>query len=246
MARQAGVLLMGRFNRDFTVRLKGEKDLVTEMDQTVQDLIEDRIRGLYPGHGILAEEGLDEAGSSDHLWIVDPLDGTTNYAHGFPVFSVSIGVLDQGEPLCGVVYNPFAGECFTALRGEGSFLNGFPIRVSSTPDLEHSLLATGFPYNIRHTADTNLDYFGRFALLCQGIRRCGSAALDLCSVACGRIDGFWEMGLKSWDITAGVLMVTEAGGQVTDFDGKPIFTDGSRTLASNRLLHEEMIQVLDR
>jgi myo-inositol-1(or 4)-monophosphatase len=240
IARKAGAALKHRLKTDFSVEFKGEVDLVTEMDRAAQNIIQEEILAKYPLHGILAEEDLDEQGTDGHIWIVDPLDGTTNYAHGFPVFSVSIAVSLHGDTLCGVVHNPMSEETFTAIKNEGASLNGHPITVSSTDKLDKSLLGTGFPYNIRETADNNLEHFSRLAVTAQGIRRCGSAALDLCFVACGRFDGFWELGLKPWDVAAGILIVKEAGGTVTDFEHNPVTLDGSRILASNGLIHSEI------
>jgi len=242
----AGKLLKDRFLTDFLVEHKGEMDLVTEMDRSAQDLIEKEIRSRHPDHGILAEEDLEIHGSTGFQWIVDPLDGTTNYAHRFPVFSTSIAVTLDGETLCGVVYNPISEELFKAYKGAGASLNGCPVKVSGTGHLEDSLLGTGFSARIRKAADNNIAHFGKFALKTQGIRRCGSAALDLCFVACGRLDGYWELGLKPWDIAAGLLIVTEAGGVTTDFDGNDLRLDGSRVLASNGRIHEEMLQILQR
>lgn len=239
-----GKLLIDRLLTDFSVDHKGEVDLVTEMDRLAQNLIAQEILLKYPGHGILAEEDLDIQGSDGFLWIVDPLDGTTNYAHRFPVFSISIAVVHSNDVLCGVVYNPVSAEMFKAIKGEGASLNAHPIRVSETSRLNDSLLGTGFPYNIRETVHTNLDHFKEFALRTQGIRLCGSAALDLCFVACGRLDGFWELDLKPWDIAAGALIVREAGGITTDFEGSKLETDGSRVLASNGHLHSRMMEVL--
>ena len=240
----AGALLKERFSTDLDISYKGEVDIVTDVDREAQELIENEIRNRYPDHGILAEEELDTAGSSGYRWIVDPLDGTTNYAHRFPVFSVSIAVAREGETLCGVVYNPMSGEMFKAVQGEGASLNAFPISVSGITSLDRSLLGTGFPYNIRETADTNLNHFQHFAVRTQGIRRCGSAALDLCFVACGRLDGFWELNLKAWDIAAGALIVREAGGVTSDFGGAELGLDGSEVLATNGHIHREMIDVL--
>lgn len=239
IARKAGAALRQRLKTDFKVEFKGEVDLVTEMDRVAQDIIQEEILAKYPLHGILAEEDLDDQGTDGHVWVVDPLDGTTNYAHGFPVFCVSIAVVHHGDTLCGVVHNPVSEETFTAVKGEGASLNGHPITVSRVDKLDQSLLGTGFPYDIRETAENNLDHFARLAVAAQGIRRCGSAALDLCYVACGRFDGFWELGLKPWDVAAGILIIREAGGTVTDFDLNPITLDGSRVLASNGLIHRE-------
>jgi len=245
IARRAGLVLKNRLTTEFEVEYKGEVDLVTEMDHIAQNIIADEIRTGYPGHGILAEEDLDDKGLDGHIWIVDPLDGTINYVHRFPVFSVSIAIVYRGETICGVVHNPISEETFSAVKGEGASLNGQPISVSITADLNRSLLATGFPYNIRDNDETNLDNFGKMAVRAQGIRRCGSAALDLCFVACGRLDGFWELNLKPWDIAAGVLIVKESGGLVTDFEGKPVILDGARVIASNQRIHREMVQILD-
>ncbi|UCF88519.1 MAG: inositol monophosphatase [bacterium] len=244
ISRLTGQLLKDRLLTDFSVDHKGELDLVTEMDRAAQDLIRKEVHLKYPHHGILAEEDLDIKGSQGFWWIVDPLDGTTNYAHRFPVFSISIAVAHEQDVLCGVVYNPVSEELFSAVRGQGASLNALPIRVSSTQQLDDSLLGTGFPYNIRHTAETNLDHFSNFALRTQGIRRCGSAALDLCFVASGRLDGFWELNLQPWDIAAGALIIREAGGVTTDFEGRELKMDGSKVLASNGRIHREMVEVL--
>jgi len=244
ISRLTGKLLKDRLLTDFSVDRKGEVDLVTEMDRAAQDLIQQEIQLRYPDHGILAEEDLDIQGSEGFQWIVDPLDGTTNYAHRFPVFSISIAVAYEKDVVCGVVYNPVSEELFKAIRGEGASLNAMPLRVSETSRLDDSLLGTGFPYNIRETAETNLDHFREFALRTQGIRRCGSAALDLCFVASGRLDGFWELNLKPWDIAAGALIVREAGGVTTDFEGNELAMDGSKVLASNGNLHDSMMEVL--
>jgi len=244
ISRIAGKLLKDRLLTEFSVEHKGPADLVTEMDRSAQELIKQEILYKYPDHGILAEEDLDIRGSDGFRWIVDPLDGTTNYAHRFPVFSVSIAVALENDILCGVVYNPVSEELFKAIRGSGASLNGFPIKVSDTLNLEDSLLGTGFSARIREAADNNLAHFGKFALKTQGIRRCGSAALDLCFVACGRLDGYWELGLKPWDIAAGSLIVREAGGKVTDFTGQQLKAEGSRILATNGRIHSQMMEIL--
>ncbi len=249
LAQSAGLFLTEKFRSDFSIGFKGasrkgETDLVTEVDRGSQDLIEREIRKRYPDHGILAEEDLNLKGDSDFAWIVDPLDGTTNFVHGFPVFSVSIAVTFQSETICGVVFNPVSGELFQGIRGGGATLNNVPIRVSNTELLGRSLLGTGFPYDIRRTTRTNLDHFSRFAVRTQGIRRCGSAALDLCCVAAGRLDGFWELNLKPWDVTAGALIVREAGGRTSDFSSGPLGLNTEETLASNGLIHTQMLNVL--
>jgi len=242
----AGEFLKNSLAGNFSIHHKGDVDLVTDADRAAQDLIRKEVLLKYPEHGILGEEDLTIKGASDYLWIVDPLDGTTNYAHRFPVFSVSIAVVRKKHILCGVVYNPVSEELFKAVSGEGASLNAMPINVSETGSLNESLLGTGFPYNIRETSLNNLDHFNNFALKAQGIRRCGSAALDLCFVACGRLDGFWELDLKQWDIAAGALIVREAGGSTTDFEGKELGLDGSTVLASNGRIHDEMMEVLNR
>jgi myo-inositol-1(or 4)-monophosphatase len=249
IAHLAGAVLKNRFTTSFSIQYKntaaqGEGDIVTEMDRAAQNLIEAEIRKKYPDHGILAEEDLDLKGSSDYLWVVDPLDGTTNYAHTFPVFSVSMAVAWQGEIVCGVVFNPISEETFKGIKGKGASLNGIPAQVSQTESLNRSLLGTGFPYNIDRAAETNLDHFKDFALQTQGIRRCGSAALDLCFVATGRLDGFWELNLKPWDIAAGLLIVREAGGVTTDFSGNPLALSGKQVLATNGSIHNQMLDVL--
>lgn len=220
--------------------------MVTEMDLLAEKVIVSEIRKRYPDHSLLAEEKTDLRGDSPYRWVIDPLDGTTNYAHGYPVFSVSIALEKAGEVILGVVYDPTRDELFVGKKGKGARLNGRKIHVSSTPKLSECLLATGFPYDIRETAADNFDHFRNFALRAHAVRRAGSAALDLCYVAAGRFDGFWEMKLGPWDLAAGSLMVREAGGKVTDFLGTPLVLDGKYVLASNGKIHREMIQLLKR
>ena len=243
-AREAGRLLRENLGRANAVEFKGEIDLVTEMDRKAEELIVWRLASAFPDHSIIAEEreGIEKA--SPYRWIVDPLDGTTNYAHGYPVFCVSIAFEAEGQVILGVVYNPVLEETFLAEKGRGATLNGRPIHVSGTERLERSLLATGFPYDIRRTRDNNLNHFCNFALKAQAIRRAGSAALDLCYVGCGRFDGYWELRLKPWDVAAGSLIVEEAGGMVTAFDGGPFTIYSDNIVASNGRIHREMIQVL--
>jgi myo-inositol-1(or 4)-monophosphatase len=243
--RAAGALLRQRLGRSSQVSYKGEVDLVTESDNLSQELIVARLSRLFPGHDILAEEGLTRDSGSLYRWVVDPLDGTTNFAHRFPVFCVSIGLEVEGRTEMGLVYDPMRKEMFWALRGEGAFLNGNRIRVSAVADLGQSLLSTGFPYDIRQTGD-NIAHFGNFVVRAQAIRRCGSAALDLCYVACGRFDGFWEMKLNPWDVCAGALIVREAGGRATDFSGREFPGTVSHILASNGFLHGQMMDVLGK
>jgi myo-inositol-1(or 4)-monophosphatase len=243
-ARAAGAYLMDRFHGSFTVARKGEIDLVTEVDLAAENLIVSRLTAAFPDHAILAEEMHATTARGACTWIIDPLDGTTNYAHGFPVFSVSIGLEIDGAVEWGIVYNPNLKEVFIARRGGGAYLNGAPIRVSETGKLSASLLATGFPYDIRTSPMNNLGNFREFALRAQGIRRAGSAALDLCYLAAGRFDGYWEFKLNPWDCSAGYLMVREAGGKVTNLRGEFGSIYEREVLASNGLIHNEMMAVL--
>jgi myo-inositol-1(or 4)-monophosphatase len=235
---------MDRFRTDIEVSHKGEVNLVTEVDLAAEELIVSRVWSAFPGHAILAEENHSATKSGSHTWIIDPLDGTTNYAHGFPVFAVSIGLEIDGDLACGAVYNPVLDEMFTARRGRGASCNGQPIRVSSTGRLDASLLATGFPYDIRTSEDNNLDNFREFALRAQAVRRAGAAALDFCYVAAGRLDGFWEPKLSPWDCAAGYLLVREAGGKVTNYRGEEGSIYERECIASNGLIHEELLTVL--
>jgi len=248
VARDAGGVLVDRLGRALQVSNKGAIDLVTEADLASEKLIIDRIRSHYPRHGILAEEsGASEDPADPHRaewkWIIDPLDGTTNYAHGYPCFCVSIGVEREGKLELGVVYDPLRNEVFAAERGRGATLNERPIRVSAVADLNSAMLCTGFPYNVRERPDFTRD-FANFTMRAQAVRRDGSAALDLAYIACGRFDGFWEDGLNPWDLAAGVLLIEEAGGKVTDFYGSALDIYTPRVLASNGLVHEAMTQVL--
>ncbi len=244
-AREAGALLRDHFGRTKEITYKSSTiDLVTNVDLLSETLIKERIAAHYPRHAILAEESGHQVGASEYCWLIDPLDGTTNYAHGYPFFCVTLALEYRGEIVLGVAYDPLREELFVAERGAGATLNGRSIRVSQTATLAQGLLATGFPYTIRSHPDESLDYFARFVKTAQAIRRDGSAVLDLCYLACGRFDGFWELGLKPWDMAAGALMVEEAGGRVTRFDGSRFRLDEPQILASNGLIHEEMIAVL--
>lgn len=243
-AREAGGLLRENVDKRGEIMFKGVVDLVTHFDKRSQDLIFRRLSAAFPGHGFLAEEGLSLQGTSECRWIIDPIDGTTNFAHTFPVFCVSIALEQKGEIVLGVVYDPMRDELFEAVRGYGAFRNGARVRVSDIPELGKALLATGFPYDVRTSSFNNVREFNAFIVRAQAIRRCGSAALDLCYVACGRFDGFWELKLKPWDVAAGALIVEEAGGTVSDFDGGPFDSSAERALASNGLIHEEMKAVL--
>ena len=240
IAREAGELLMTYFRGGFTVQYKGDADLVTEADRASETLIRQRIRRLWPGHDILGEEeGLVDTGS-DYRWYVDPLDGTTNFAHGFPVFCVSMALEYKGRRVAGVVYDPTRDELFSAEQGSGAFLNGKAISVSKIATLKESLVATGFPSHKRHK-NPNIYFYHQITLRTHGVRRAGSAALDLCYVACGRMEGFWEFNLNPWDTAAGVLLVEEAGGRVTSFDGSAFKIDSRETLATNGRIHEALM-----
>lgn len=243
-ARAGGKVLKEKFGRDIEIEHKGEIDLVTEADKLSERVIIEAIREKYPEHDILAEEKGSRKKNSSYKWIIDPLDGTTNYAHGFPIFCVSIALEIEGEVVLGVIYDPNLEELFTARKGEGAYLNGKRISVSKHKDISQCLVATGFPYDIRQDTNSNINYFRNFSKRAQAVRRPGSAALDLSCVAAGRFDGFWEMKLFPWDMAAGALLVTEAGGRVTDFKGNPFDVYGKEVLASNGLIHGAMEEVL--
>jgi myo-inositol-1(or 4)-monophosphatase len=244
-ARQAGALLLDYAKSGFRIEHKNPIDLVTDADRAAEQCIVELIHRQFPSHRILAEEqGSTVQTSSPYQWIVDPLDGTTNFAHGFPFYSVSIGVERDGAGLIGVVFDPTRNELFTAQAGTGASLNGTPLAVSHTDHLDRALLVTGFSYDIRDTPNNNLDHFARFALKAQSLRRTGSAALDLCYVASGRFDGFWEVRLSPWDMAAGTVILREAGGTVTDFSGETHSIYGRELVASNGLIHGAMLEVL--
>lgn len=242
--REAGGILAGNFGRPQQVERKGAVNLVTAMDRASEDRILSRLKAAFPEDDVLTEEREQAPRRSENLWIVDPLDATNNYAHGFPMFCVSIGFERKGRVLLGAVYDPLRDELFFAERGKGAALNGGAVAVSSTPRLNDSLLATGFPYDKRESPVNNLDHFQRFALRAQGIRRTGSAALDLAYVAMGRLDGYWELKLSPWDVAAGSLLVEEAGGRVTDFSGGGNFLYGGEVIADNGRIHGEMIDTI--
>jgi len=240
IAREAGGLLMGHFRRHVKIEYKGSADLVTIADRESEALIIECIRRHFPTHDVMGEEGTRIETGSDYKWYVDPLDGTTNFAHGYPVFCVSLAVEFRGQRVAGVIYDPTRDEMFSAEKGNGARLNGEAIRVSSTPKLAESLIATGFPSHKRHK-NPNIYFYHQLTLRSHGVRRAGSAALDLCNVAAGRYEGFWEFNLNPWDTAAGVLIVEEAGGRVTDFSGGPFQIDSRETLASNGLVHNELL-----
>jgi len=266
IAREAGALLMDYFARRVKFEYKGDVDLVTEADRASEKLIVERLQARWPEHGIVGEEGTRSDPGADYRWYVDPLDGTTNFAHGFPVFCVAIALVHKTTPTsalrlrsgqasaalvgdpgerheqleAGVLYDPTRDEMFSAERGQGSTLNGKPIHVSKTTRLAESILGTGFPSHKRHR-NPNIHFYHQITLRSHGLRRAGSAALDLANVACGRYDGFWEFNLNPWDTAAGVLLVQEAGGRVTRFDGSPFRLDSREVLATNGLIHQEMM-----
>jgi len=241
IAREAGALLMGYFHRRVKVEYKGDVDLVTEADRASEALITRRIRERWPEHNIMGEEGTRTEQGSEYRWYVDPLDGTTNFAHAYPVFCVSLGLEHKDARVAAVVFDPTRDEMFTAQKGGGAFLNGQPIRVSAVSDLGECLVATGFPSHKRHK-NPNIFFYHQITLKTHGVRRAGSAALDLCNVASGRFDGFWEFNLNPWDTAAGVLILEEAGGRVTRFDGQPFRIDSRETLASNGRVHEALLK----
>ena len=247
IARDAGAVLRDFVGAELNVARKGAVDLVTEADRRAEARIVAAIRDVYPNHAILAEEGGGSVvAGAEATWVVDPLDGTTNFAHGVPIWCVSIGVVVEGKPVVGVVYDPSRDECFTARRGDRATLNGTPISVSRPTRLDDALLVTGFPYDVRTSPVNNADHFENFLRSAQGVRRLGSAALDLCYVAAGRFDGFWELKLHPWDVAAGGLVVTCAGGVVSDFAGGPWDVFGSETVACSRELLPDMLAVLSR
>jgi len=245
-ALQAGDLLLGYFGKIDSYELKSPKSIVTEADTRSEELIIGKIRSFYPGHGFVAEESGENINDSDCIWIIDPLDGTTNFAHAYPFFSISIALQIDGVLEVGVIYDPISKELFYAEKGKGSYLNGEKISVSKVDNLEHSHLVTGFVYEHEWMVKKNLKHFESFIYKSQAVRRDGSAALDLCYVACGRFDGFWEMGLNPWDTAAGVLIVREAGGIVTDFSGIDFKLESVELLASNKILHDDMKAVLNQ
>ncbi len=244
LARKSGALLKGKFTKTHKIHYKGKINLVTEADKMSEDLIIEEINRKFPNHGILSEESPAIAGAGKLRWIIDPLDGTTNYAHGYPVFCVSIALEKDGKVILGVVYDPMRDEMFVAQHGKGAKLNGKKISVSPLKNISRSLLATGFPYDIRESKENNLDYFKAMAVNVQAIRRAGAAALDLAYLAAGRFDGFWELKLKPWDTAAGCFLVTEAGGVISDIAGSKWNLQSPSLLASNGLIHKQMIKVL--
>jgi len=243
-AQAGGQILKKKFGTTLKIEHKGVVDLVTDADRAAEEAIVAEIRGIFPRHNILAEEADYGQSSSRYCWIIDPLDGTTNFAHGFPWFAVSVAMAVDDEVVMGAVYNPFSDEMFFAEKGHGASLNELQIRVSNTSRLDDSLLATGFPYDRKSSPANNYDHFVNFQNQAQACRRAGVASLDLANTAAGRLDGYWEMKLKPWDVAAGALIVQEAGGQVSDFGGGPFNIRGQEVLASNGRIHQQMQDVL--
>jgi myo-inositol-1(or 4)-monophosphatase len=248
LARQAGEILRAGQTQRLHIEFKGEIDLVTEMDRRSESFLLEQIHEHFPDHAILAEESGHNGAINEEcncMWHIDPLDGTVNYAHGLPIYTVSLAYEENGRVELGVVYAPALGECFSAQRGQGAWFNEQLIAVGQAPQLARSLLVTGFPYDVRTTARPNLAEYARFSLISQGVRRFGSAALDCCYVACGRFDGYWELDVKSYDIAAGALIAEEAGARVTTAAGQDNYL-AYRTsiLAANPILHPQMLAVL--
>jgi myo-inositol-1(or 4)-monophosphatase len=245
VAREAGAALMKHYGKLVRVDKKGRRDLVTAADRDAEALVLARIRAQFPGDAILSEESLSTQKMAPRLWVLDPLDGTTNFVHRLPHFAVSLAFYEAAEPVAGCVFNPLLDECYAASRGGGAFLNGSRISCSKQTDLAECLLTTGFHYKLEQLQDNNLQHFIDLALQVRGVRRLGSAALDLCYTADGRYDGFWELHLAAWDVAAGVLIAQEAGCLVTDFSGGADWLFGGRVLATNPTLHGKILQVLN-
>lgn len=247
LARHAGQILRAGLGQAHQIDYKGTIDLVTEMDHRSESFLLEKIRGQFPSHRIITEEQGDLEGDAQAIWYIDPLDGTVNYAHGLPIFAVSIALALEGQVRRGVVYDPMQEECFTAERGQGAWLNGKPIRASQADKLDQSLLVTGFPYDIRTNPENNLDHYIHFSLHSQGVRRLGSAALDLCYVGCGRFEGFWEVRIKTYDIAAGGLIAEEAGAKVTNLRGEADYmTPPNSILAATQAIHPQMLAALNQ
>ena len=244
-AYKAGAILKERSGQPQKITHKGEINLVTETDKFCEKTILDTVFSYYPDHAVLCEEsGILGNENSPFKWVIDPLDGTTNFAHGFPFFAVSIGIEKEGQLIAGVVYNPMLDEMITAIKGKGAYMNGKSIHVSDTGTLRKSLLATGFPYDVRTSEENNIKYFNEFLMHAQAVRRPGSAALDLTNIAMGRLDGLWELKLSPWDVAAGTLIIQEAGGKVTDFEGNESSIYKRYIVASNGVIHDQILDVI--
>lgn len=253
IAREAGGLLREYYSQGVSAEYKGDVDIVTVADRASEKLIVQRLRERLPEHGVFGEEGTRSGLDAEYRWYIDPLDGTTNFAHGFPVFAVVMGCErrqpglaadEDGEMVAGVIYDPLRDEIFSAAKGEGATRNGQPIHVSKTEMLQESLIATGFPSQKRHESP-NVHFYQEFTLRSHGVRRAGAAAIDLAYVACGRLEGFWEFKLNPWDTSAGVLLVEEAGGKITHFDGGKFTLDSREVLATNGKIHGEMTSLFE-
>lgn len=240
----AGKILLEKAKAGFDIEHKGSIDLVTDADRAAEEYVVSELTRLFPEHSILAEEGGLRAGSDEYVWVIDPLDGTTNFSHGLPHYAVSIALAKGGEIILGVVYDPVLNECFSAQLGGGAFLNDRPIQVSKTEFVLNSLLASGFPYDVATTDQDNMLPFERAMKASRGVRSMGAAALDLCQVACGRLDAFWERDLEPWDIAAGSLIVAEAGGKLSAYAGRLFDPFGDEVIASNGLIHAELLKII--
>lgn len=247
IAKGAGNIVREGYGTNFKVEYKtNESNLVTEIDKASEKLITDFIKSKYPTHGILAEESGNVKEGAEYLWVIDPLDGTTNFAHGLPIFSVSIGLQKNGETIAGVVYDVMRNIVYSAEKGSGAFANDDKINVSKNDNLAHSVLVTGFPYNIADNPERAIEKFATFLIKARAVRRLGSAAIDFCYVAQGIFDGFWEVYLHPWDMCAGKLIVEEAGGLVTDFKGNEMDIYSKKVLATNKILHNQMLEILQQ
>lgn len=243
-ALEAGKIILGHYAKSYSIEYKGEFDIVTAADKASQKKIVSIIEKSFPMHNILAEEGLKKQTDSEFTWVIDPLDGTTNFAHKYPMFCISIALKKQEEIILGVVYNPLNKEIFYSESNRGAFLNNKKISVSGTREIKKCIIATGFPYNKKENPENNLRDFEKIAVSVQGLRRGGAAALDLCYVACGRLDAYWELSVRQWDVAAGILIVKEAGGRVTDFNGNELKTDYSRIVATNNKVHAQLLNII--
>jgi myo-inositol-1(or 4)-monophosphatase len=245
ISKEAGEIVRQGFKKNLKIEYKSnESDLVTDIDKASEKLISDFVKKKYPSHGIFAEEGGQIRNGSDYVWVIDPLDGTVNFAHGLPIFSISIGLQKDGKTIAGVVYDVIQDILYSAESGGGAYANDIKINVSDNSNIAHSILVTGFPYNIHQNPYNALEKFVSFTRKARGIRRLGSAAIDFCYVARGVFDGFWEVYLNPWDICAGKIIVEEAGGIVTNFNGEEIGIDSKQILASNKKIHNDMVEIL--
>lgn len=242
IARESGALINNFAERKIPFELKGDFDLVTEADRACEELIVSRLQSHFPSHSIVGEEGGERRNSSEYCWYVDPVDGTTNFAHGFPVYNTTLGLAKNGEMIAGVIFDPTRNEMFAAEKGGGAYLNGHRIHVSKAKRVEDSLVATGFPSR-RRKENINIHFYYQLALESHGVRRAGAAAIDLANVACGRLDAFWEFGLNPWDMAAGILLISEAGGKCTSMKGGPASLSGRHLLTTNGLIHDEMLRL---